>query len=87
MIATGSRLYAPVAGNGLDGIYNFKSLSAAEALVARIRGGEVQTAAVVGAGFIGVEVALLLRALGVAVTLVEQAHRLLPRSGSPNADL
>mgnify|MGYP001813746898 CR=1 FL=1 len=72
VIATGSRLYAPVAGNDLDGIYNFKSLSAAEALVARIRGGEVETAVVVGAGFIGVEVALLLRALGLAVTLVEQ---------------
>jgi NAD(P)H-nitrite reductase large subunit len=72
VIATGSRLYAPVAGNDLDGVYNFKSLSAAEALVARIRGGEVQTAVVVGAGFIGVEVALLLRALGLEVTLVEQ---------------
>jgi NAD(P)H-nitrite reductase large subunit len=72
VIATGSRLHAPVAGNDFEGVYNFKSLSAAEALVARIRGGEVETAAVVGAGFIGVEVALLLSALGVDVTLIEQ---------------
>lgn len=72
VLATGSRLYAPVEGNDLEGVYNFKSLSAAEALVARIKGGEVKTAVVVGAGFIGVEVALLLRALGLNVTLIEQ---------------
>lgn len=72
VLATGSSLYAPVEGNDLGGVYNFKSLSAAEALVARIRGGEVRTAVVVGAGFIGVEVALLLQALGLKVTLIEQ---------------
>ena len=72
VLATGSRLYAPVEGNELDGVYNFKSLSAAETLVARIRAGEATTAAVVGAGFIGVEVALLLQALGLSVTIVEQ---------------
>jgi NAD(P)H-nitrite reductase large subunit len=72
VLATGSRLYAPVEGNDLGGVYNFKSLSAAEALVARIRGGEARTAVVVGAGFIGVEVALLLQALGLKVTLIEQ---------------
>ncbi len=72
LVATGSRLYAPVDGNDLEGVYNFKSLSAAEALVTRIREGEVATAVVVGAGFIGVEVALLLQALGLSVTLIEQ---------------
>ncbi len=72
VIATGSRLYAPVEGNDLDGVYNFKSLSAAEALVARIRDREIETGVVVGAGFIGVEVALLLQALGLSVTLIEQ---------------
>lgn len=72
LIATGSRLYAPLEGGELPGVYNFKSLSAAEALVGRVRQGEVGSALVVGAGFIGVEVALLLRALGLAVTLVEQ---------------
>ena len=72
LIATGSRLHAPLPGGDLAGVYNFKSLSAAEALVARARRGEVRSAAVVGAGFIGVEVSLLLRALGLAVTLIEQ---------------
>jgi NAD(P)H-nitrite reductase large subunit len=72
LISTGSALYAPIAGHDLPGVYNFKSLSAAEALVAGVRRGEVSDAVVVGAGFIGVEVALLLRSLGLAVTLVEQ---------------
>jgi NAD(P)H-nitrite reductase large subunit len=78
VIATGSRLYAPVPGNELGGVYNFKSLSAAETLVARARRGEVASALVVGAGFIGVEVALLLNALGLDVTLIEQ-HTIMPQ--------
>jgi hypothetical protein len=35
-IATGSWLYAPIAGAELTGIYNFKSLSTAERLVSKI---------------------------------------------------
>lgn len=85
VIATGSRLYAPVAGHDLEGVYNFKSLSAAESLIARARDGEVGSALVVGAGFIGVEVALLLSALGLDVKLVEQhtvMHRMLDEETS-----
>jgi nitrite reductase (NADH) large subunit len=77
VIATGSRLYAPVEGADLKGIYNFKSLSAAEALVKRIRSGEARTACIVGAGFIGMEIALLLRELGVAVTQVEMLDQVM----------
>jgi len=72
VIATGSRLHAPLPGADLPGICNFKSLTAARVLVERVRRGEVRRALVVGAGFIGVEVALVLRALGLAVTLVER---------------
>lgn len=78
VIATGSRLYASVEGADLPGVYNFKSLSAAEALVDRIRQGEVQQALIVGAGFIGMEIALLLRSLGVAVTQVEMTDQVMP---------
>lgn len=77
VIATGSRLYAPVEGSDLPGIYNFKSLSAAEALVRRVRSGEARTACIVGAGFIGMEIALLLRELGVAVTQVEMLDQVM----------
>jgi len=78
VIATGAGLYAPVAGNDLPGIYNFKSLQAAEDLVGGVREGNIERALVVGAGFIGVEIALLLRDLGVEVTLLEQRDRLIP---------
>lgn len=78
VIATGSRLYAPLQGVDLPGVYNFKSLSAAEALVQKVRSGEARTAVIVGAGFIGMEIALLLRALGVAVTQVEMLDQVMP---------
>jgi len=68
LIATGGRLYAPIPGSDLPGIYNFKSLSAAEALLKLVKAKEARTALIVGAGFVGVEIALLLADLGVQVT-------------------
>jgi len=83
VIATGGGLYAPIAGHDLRGVYNFKSLSAAEQLVDGVRAGRIRSAAVVGAGFIGVELALLLQDLGVAVTMVEMEDRLMWRMLEP----
>ena len=79
VIASGSRLYAPVEGQTLPGVYNFKSLSAATELIDQVRQGKVRKALIVGAGFIGMEIALLLRELGVAVTMVEMLDRVMPR--------
>ena len=79
VIATGSRLYAPLAGADSPGVYNFKSLRAAEELVARVRSGGAKTAVIVGAGFIGMEIALLLRDLGVQVTQVEMLDQVMNR--------
>jgi len=78
VIATGSRLYAPLPGANMPGVYNFKSLSAAEALVGRVKRGEARSALIVGAGFIGMEIALLLRELGVAVTQIEMLDQVMP---------
>jgi NAD(P)H-nitrite reductase large subunit len=78
VIATGSRPWAPLPGNDLKGVYNFKSLSAAESLVEQVELGNVTSAIVVGAGFIGVEVALLLNELGLDVTVIEQ-HTVMPK--------
>ncbi len=72
IIATGSRLHAPLEGYNLPGVYNFKSLAAALELIDHVKHGDVKDALIVGAGFIGVEVAVLLRALGCAVTIVEK---------------
>jgi nitrite reductase (NADH) large subunit len=77
LIASGARLYAPLPGADLPGIYNFKSLSAAEELVRQVRSGKANSALIVGAGFIGMEIALLLRELGVKVTQVEMLEQVM----------
>jgi nitrite reductase (NADH) large subunit len=84
VLATGGSLYAPLEGADLPGIYNFKSLSAAEALVNKVKSGEASSAIVVGAGFIGMEIALLLRELGVAVTQIEMLDQVMSGMLDPN---
>jgi len=79
VLASGSSLYAPLAGHDLPGVYDFKSLKAAHALVDRVKSKAGGKALIVGAGFIGVEIAILLRALGLAVTIVEMGDRVMPR--------
>ena len=77
LIASGAHLYAPLAGADLPGIYNFKSLKAAEALVEKVRSGQASSALIVGAGFIGMEIALLLCELGVKVTQIEMLDQVM----------
>lgn len=77
VIATGSRLYASVADSDMPGVHNFKSLSAAQLIVDQIRSSEANTAIIVGAGFIGMEIALLLRELGVSVLQVEMLDQVM----------
>ncbi len=77
IIASGARLYAPIAGAELPGVYNFKSLSAAETIVDKVRSGQARSALIVGAGFIGMEIALLLRELGVEVTQIEMLDQVM----------
>jgi nitrite reductase (NADH) large subunit len=77
VLATGGSLYAPLEGADLPGIYNFKSLNAAEALVKKVKSEGASSALVVGAGFIGMEIALLLRELGVAVTQIEMLDQVM----------
>jgi nitrite reductase (NADH) large subunit len=77
VLATGGRLYAPIEGADLLGVHNFKSLSAAEAIIGQVKSGKAKTAVIVGAGFIGMEIALLLRELGVAVTQVEMLDQVM----------
>jgi len=89
IIATGSTLYAPLkfrrtGGNNKkaresNGFYNFKSLTAALKIKELIKIGKIKTAVIVGAGFIGTELAIVLRELGVDVTQVEMANQVMPR--------
>lgn len=83
VIASGSRLYAPLEGAELPGVLDFKSLTAATGLIGRVRRGEVRTALVVGNGFIGIELALLLADLGVGTTVVGRRPWVMPRALDP----
>lgn len=83
VIASGSRLHAPLPGNELTGIHDFKSLDAARRVIAGVRDGTVRRALVVGAGFIGVELSLLLTELGVHVTVLGRRGWLMPRVLDP----
>jgi nitrite reductase (NADH) large subunit len=79
LVASGSRLHAPVEGAELPGVHDFKSLVAAEAIMGRVRRGEATSAVIVGAGFIGMEIALLLADLGVRVTIIGRRGWVMPR--------
>jgi nitrite reductase (NADH) large subunit len=85
LIASGSHLHAPIDGSELPGVNDFKSLRAAQAIVDRVRRSEVKTALIVGAGFIGMEIALLLADLGVQVTIVGRRGWVMPRMLDPES--
>jgi NAD(P)H-nitrite reductase large subunit len=76
IIASGSRLYAPIKGLNYPNIYNFKSIMQVERLKESVRKG--QKAVVIGAGFQGTEIALALNEMGVDVTLIEATNRIMP---------
>jgi NAD(P)H-nitrite reductase large subunit len=83
VIASGSRLHAPLEGADLPGVLDFKSLRAATELVDRVRRGEARTALVVGNGLIGIELALLLSDLGVDTTVIGRRRWVMPRVLDP----
>jgi len=86
VIATGSTLYAPIACHCTEALragetrfYNFKSMSAALKIQQQVQSGQVHSAVVVGAGFIGTEIALVLADAGVQVTQIEMMNRVMPQ--------
>jgi len=83
VVASGSRLYAPLEGADLPGVLDFKSLRTATEMFGRVRAGEVTTALIVGNGFIGIELSLLLADLGVDVTVIGRRNWLMPRVLDP----
>ncbi len=84
VLATGSRprrLPAEMPGAGLEGVLVLRTLPDALALRALLP--DVGEAAVIGGGFIGLEVAAALSALGRRVTVLEAQPRLLARAATP----
>ncbi len=85
VIATGAwprRL--PVPGNDLPGVHLVANLDNAESIRAAVTAGGVERAVVIGAGFIGLEMAEALADMwDVDTTVIEAAPRILPRNVSP----
>lgn len=78
ILATGARAIAlPIEGKDLKGILFLRTAADAEALKAEV--GPGKQLAVVGGGYIGLEVAASGRALGAEVVVVEREDRILAR--------
>src|SRR5581483_8982893 len=78
LLATGAEpRRPPIPGAGLDGVHYLRTIEDSEALQARLRGGG--PVAVIGAGWIGAEVAASARQMGCDVTLIEMASVPLER--------
>lgn len=82
VLATGARPRTlPVPGADLGGVLALRTLGDARILRKYVT--ERRTLVIVGGGYIGLEVAAVARANGVAVTVVERESRVLARVGSP----
>lgn len=86
VIATGSRpMVLPIAGADLPGVFTVNNLEAAQGIRDLAASGKVGSAVVVGAGFIGLEMAVALTDLwGIETTVIEFRDQLLPGVSGPN---
>ncbi len=82
VLATGSRARAlPVAGADLPGVHLLRSAADVDAIRAEL--GTARRMVVIGAGYIGLETAAVVRKMGLEVTVIEAAPRPLARVTSP----
>lgn len=82
ILALGSRVrQLPVEGIDLDGVHYLRGIADVEGIRSEI--GNKKNAVIVGAGYIGLEVAAVIRQLGLDVTVVEMADRVMSRVVSP----
>ena len=82
ILATGSRPRPlPLAGADLPGVFELRSLADTKRLREALQPG--RRAVIVGAGYIGLEVAAASRALGVEVMVLEAMNRVLARVVGP----
>ncbi len=82
LIATGASPIRPsIPGIDRRGVYTLRTIEDAEAIAAEAQSGK--RAVVVGAGFVGLEVAATIAQRGVAVTSVETMPQIWPRFAGP----
>lgn len=81
VLATGARARSlPIPGGDADGVFSLRSAADAEALKGRL--GPGRRLAVIGGGYVGLEVAASARALGGEAVVVEREARILARVAS-----
>ncbi len=82
VIALGSRVRRlPIEGADLDGVHYLRSIVDVEQIRAGLH--KKKSAVIIGAGYIGLEVAAVIRQMGLEVTVVEMADRVMSRVVSP----
>ena len=82
VLALGSRVRRlPVAGTDLEGVHYLRSIADVEAIRADFARG--RRLVVIGAGYIGLEVAAVARQAGLDVTVIEMEDRVMSRVVSP----
>jgi len=82
VLATGaSPRQLPIEGVELDGVHCLRNLDDSRAIKAGLSG--VNSLVVIGAGFIGLEVAAAARSLGKRVTVFDSADRVMARAVAP----
>jgi NADPH-dependent 2,4-dienoyl-CoA reductase/sulfur reductase-like enzyme len=87
VIATGARaVLPPIPGAGLDGVFKLRFLTDADEVMKYMEDHSPKRAAVVGGGYIGLEVAENLCRLGMEVSLIEAADRVALAYGREVAD-
>ena len=82
ILALGSRArQLPIDGADLDGVHYLRSIADVHDIRSEL--GKKKSAVIVGAGYIGLEVAAVIRQLGLDVSVVEMADRVMSRVVSP----
>lgn len=82
VLATGSRVrVVPVPGHDLDGVHYLRSIDDVHNIQARLT--HAKRIVIIGAGYIGLEVAAVMRQIGLDVTVIEMADRVMSRVVSP----
>ena len=84
ILATGAAPFVPkMDGTELEGVFCMRTPDDAAGLRDYIKDHACRTAAVVGAGFIGLEIAENLKAQGLSVTIIDAAPQVMPNAFDP----
>ena len=86
LIGTGARaIEPPFDGLDLDGVFTLRSMDEASAIESYVTSEEPETAAIVGGGYVGVEMAEALTERGIEVAIFEMLPRTLQPFGTETA--